>query len=450
VADPAGHVHLLWTEFLESTETRLSLSPASDAIMYALWDGMEWSTPVDILPSPDGTSVSSSVAAVDQAGVLHVLWATRKSNLYHSSAPVLQAASARAWTAPLLIASDLPTLQLPAAIVVGANNVLHVAYTTSESSREVASVRSEDGGQSWSAPVFVSGDVGLGDLGDMAPSTVALAVSPQGVLHLGWTMNDGEGFGAYIVYAQSTDDGRTWIPSVTVARRGEADYEADWLSIASRAGGQVLLVWAGIGRPPGRSYRLSSDGGLTWQPPQQFMFGLVGETEATRMVQDGLGNTHLFTPARSGDALLASGSGMRHLCWDGLDWTDSELLPGPLEKAGRYGGLATTAAVRLGNEFLVAYHDQGNGSIEVFHGHLDIPPMVTAVFSATATNPFTSPTDAEPAPAAQDLNPASTVAYVAMPHEQTPAAQSGAPILYGALAAAGLCVLVLVASKRKG
>jgi len=449
VADSAGGVHLFWTEYLEVSEKGESLAPQTDAIMYSRWQGDGWSSPVDVLPSPDGASIVASYAAVDTIGGLHVLWFTRAGNLYYSAAAVAHAAEARAWTAPLRLSTGLSTLQLPAAIAVDPFNTIHVVYTVGGASGDVTYIHSMDGGMTWSPPLSLSSEMTLANTLPLVASTVVLAVGGDGDLHVGWTMNDGEGFGVYILYTQSLDGGQTWTKPVVVAERADGDYEADWLSIAPRGDDQVLLVWGGVGNPPGRSYRLSTDGGLTWHPPVHFMRGLVGETEAIRMVSDGQGNTHLFTPARSSDEALAHGSGMRHLCWDGISWTQPELLPGPSEKPERYGGLATSAAVRLGNEFFVAYHDQGKGSVEVFHGLLDIPSQQPSVFSMEGPAGLLTLTPSSLPEVSQSTPPPTPLGWVAAPANRGGAdVANGLPVVAGALSAVTLCGLIIVARRR--
>lgn len=375
VTDPAGNVHLFYTEYLEVNHQFQSLVPETDVIMYSRWDGNAWSPPMDVLPSPDGSSIIASTAVADHHGQIHFLWFTSYNVLYYSRVFSANAGSAKAWTSPMPLATGLPTHQIPAAIAVDSANTLHTLYTPGNPPYDVAYVRSKDSGNTWSPPISLYSDINIPNLLDLVASSVAFSIGDDDVLHAGWTLNNREGFGEYIIYTRSEDRGQSWAPPTIIATRGNEDYEADWLALKAQKDGQIVLVWAGRGYPPGRSYRVSHDNGHTWEPPIPFMPGLVGETENIRIVADTYGNAHLFTPARSSNAELAYGSGMRHLCWDGSVWTSPELLPGPPEKPVYYGGLATAATVRLGNEFFVAYHDQGKGSVEVFHGVAEIPSL---------------------------------------------------------------------------
>lgn len=380
VADQMGQVHLFWTEALEVDESGRSLMPALDVLVYRQWREGIWTEPVDVLASPDNAGIWQSFAAADGCGVLHVVWVSRANNLFYASVPVASAMLVHAWSPPMQIATGLPTSQLPAAIAVDSQNALHIIYTTRDVGSEVVHIVSQDGGVTWAAEVSVSAAMQAFPQPGLVSSSVALNIDTEGGLHVGWTMVDGEGFGVAVLYSASKDGGQTWTPPMIVGERATGDYEADWLSIATVDAERILLVWAGIGMPPGRSYRFSSDGGLTWTEPTHFMQGLGGETEAIRMVVDRAGVVHLLTPARTTDSSMVRSSGVRYVYWTGSAWSAPQLLL--RENPEDQGGLATSATIRLGNEIFVAWHNQIRGSVELSRGITVSPALSPQPFAA--------------------------------------------------------------------
>ncbi len=446
VSDPSGGMHLLWVESKDPVEESAGDLAIVDALMYACWAGAGWTEPADILVSPDGSAIWQAFAAADSRGRLHLLLSVASGGLYYTSAPVGDAWQAVAWAPFALLAEGMPIGQLPAALAVDAEDALHVVYTTREAGRDIVYIRSDDGGATWSRGVTVATEMPYAGDRRLVPSSVALSLDPAGHLHAGWTLNDSEGFGRYIMYARSSDGGESWSPAFTLAQRDlAADYEVDWLSLATDRLGQLVAVWTGYGRPPGRSYRVSGDGGLTWAPKVDFMPGLVGETEATQMVADSQGGVHLFTPCRT----TTSDTGVRYLYWDGAAWTQPVKLPGPEGRYEAYGALATTAAIRLRSEIFVAYHDQGQGTIEVTYGVTGAPPDAPLVFPTDAEAPTREPQRSETLPMLEAMaspTPVGGRISVAEPAGRA----SVSPLVTAALSASGVgAIAVLMARRRR-
>ncbi len=190
---------------------------------------------------------------------------------------------------------------------------------------------------------------------------IALTIDSADRLHAGWSMFNQAGFGEVVYYTRSEDQGQTWERPLLVGIKAESDYESDWLNIATVGDNQVYLVWTGIGRPPGRIYRISKDSGLSFTEPIPFMNGWVGETESPRMVVDSGGTVHLFTPAR--DRETSRISGVHYLYWLGRFWSEPLLLEGPGENPSSYGALRMTATISLGSEIFAFWIDEGRGEI---------------------------------------------------------------------------------------
>jgi hypothetical protein len=377
VADRAGMVHLFWSErFGDEIDSR-GQRIHGNTLMYSRWRDGEWSTPNDVLVSPDGSEIWQPAVVVDQFGVLHVIWASAPGGrLYYSHAPVAQALSAQGWLVPKLLHSGLPTFALPAGIAVDSRGVVHVIATGSDIGQEVFHIASTDGGFSWSSPTSLSSKMPGLPADSLVSGGIAVYIDARDNLHAGWSMFNREGFGVVIYYTRSSDSGATWSTPFVVGEKAETDYEADWLNIAVVGENRIHLVWTGIGRPPGRIYRTSFDGGMTWTPATPFMEGLVGETESPRMVVDSAGVVHLFTPART----VTTDTGVRYAYWAGQTWTRPTKIPGPPPDPGAYPALGLTATINLGNQIWVAWYDQPKGEVFVTHGESGAPVVAPTSF----------------------------------------------------------------------
>jgi hypothetical protein len=66
VADEWGDVHALWSAVFAEDAI------IGDTLFYSFWDGVAWSTPVDVLYTP-GKPIWIPKAAVDSGGWLHLV-----------------------------------------------------------------------------------------------------------------------------------------------------------------------------------------------------------------------------------------------------------------------------------------------------------------------------------------------------------------------------------------
>ena len=137
VADDYGNVHVFWVEG--------GFDDLRTVIMYARFDGVTWSEPVDIwLSVPDSTFGFLSNPIVDQSGNLHIAWTMGQSGpILYYNAPIDGALSARNWVRHQSI--EVPANR--AELEVDSQGTLHIVYSNLEGNEPgVYYIRSKDGG----------------------------------------------------------------------------------------------------------------------------------------------------------------------------------------------------------------------------------------------------------------------------------------------------------------
>ena len=304
IADREGNLHVFWVDDLQ------------DVIYHRRLSGTSWSYPADILTSPDGTRPRIPMAAVDADDNLHLTWAggDTLAELYYSRAAAGDAGSARAWSAPVSLAHGM---RGAADVLVDRDGVLHVTYAEDAAAGNLYHLYSQDGGSNWSSPVRVSNVVRDSE----AAGGGRLAVDGRNRLHVAW----GEGPWGLpgpplrVLYARSSDGGRTWSEPLEVDSRDKYEYDPifgpQWISVASAGEDNVYLTWHGAGAAH-RVFLWSSDGGQTWSDTIHIFPGVPGAIGGWNdMAVDSAGVVHIIS-SRS--------DGIVYRAWDGQEWTEPE------------------------------------------------------------------------------------------------------------------------------
>jgi outer membrane protein assembly factor BamB len=306
VADAAGDLHLFF--FLR--EASDSGASSTSMIMYShMHDGV-WSAPVDVLV---GAGTNSPTVAVDQKGVLHVVWeGGQQGELAYSHAYISQAGSARGWSPPRLL-SEPNTYDSD--IQATDDGTLHLVYSTK--SGNVWYQDSTDGGTSWSSPVVVAEPETLG----CTTNNPRLVVDSAGTIHVVWTeLQLPTGWppcGA--LYSDSLDHGRTWSIPVQIAGAGYGQ-----VNLLAKEPSTVFLAWNAMVQIGERKYTRSIDGGFSWAPAQLLASKLRGGfTGMPSMAADSSGVIHLVT---SVDRPRGETMAVYHLAWNGTSWSDPVLV----------------------------------------------------------------------------------------------------------------------------
>lgn len=327
VADEQGKLYTFWSE---------SSDPAGPgtALYMAIWDGSRWSRATRMFqPRVTGTGLSAGATsvglseqpslAIDRDGRLHAVWrGEQEGAVLYSSSFARDAASSQAWAGPTTLPMPGRLGAWPDIEADPRSNTLHVLYAVPyNEGRGIHYVRSNDGGTSWLTSTVVF-DAVAAKWDSVDKPHLALDARAN-VLHAVWlrTALIGEARGRAVMYARSTDDGRTWSAPQKVA-----EGVLDWPRLATAEAGQVHLVWNRTKSAAGASTTFSEvwaqssfDGGQRWSEPRQVP-GFEDVTGPVCVASDGAGGLYVVGVGRgtSGEARLL------YSRWDGLAWTGHE------------------------------------------------------------------------------------------------------------------------------
>jgi hypothetical protein len=398
VADPYGFVHSFWTE--------TSFEDQRSVIEYARFDGVAWTSPIEL--SVTGDDINTISPVVDKQGILHLAWSEGLGGpAYYTQAPVTDALSAPNWAQPIRIEIPARALHLR----LDSQGVLHLVYLNQSDAPGVYYVRSADQGQTWSEPTWLDVDI----LPDHIPDGLSFDLDDTDGLHVVWF------YGAlapgaradWVRYARSLDGGRTWSAPYTIDRYipGSTHFltNASPIMIVQRQ--TVHVIWA-AGDLPYRYHRYSADAGQTWSEPKH-IFGQLHGQAFDGLTIDRAGRVHYLAQIRYPQAIY-------HAYWARGQWSTPELVYLIAEEesdegiGNRIHAHFTLPVVRAGNQLVLTFTDppaDANRRLFAMDRILeDIDPLatvpvpppaatLTAVPSPTALRPTAEPTWTATAPA---------------------------------------------------
>jgi hypothetical protein len=191
--DLQGRVHMVWVQ-------GIGLTGAS--LFYAHFDDGTASPPSEIVRSASGEFLRQPALTVDSEDRLHLVWSGGEADqVYYSRAEANQAGSASGWL-PARALSDAVNVSRPQIATDNAGRLLVLYAVPVNEQRGIYLVRSDDGGEIWSAPESVF-DAAAADWNVVDHPT--LVVTPDGILHVAWvqTQLPGTGFTLGIFYTRS-------------------------------------------------------------------------------------------------------------------------------------------------------------------------------------------------------------------------------------------------------
>ncbi|MBN1400111.1 MAG: exo-alpha-sialidase, partial [Anaerolineae bacterium] len=291
-----------------------------DGLTSAFYDGRSWFAP---LPSPisalrliEDQTVSQPIEVMpslfgDGLGGAHAFWLSKPENKDEPSAFLHSrlAIGSTEWSRPEMLAPNALAWQL----VSDGQGGLHLVYLcnvhTSEHPSGIYHLRSDDGGETWSAPTSLNTSLYFRLL-DETNAHLSAALDDDGRLHVTW---DDPQTGQAL-YARSEEGGNTWGPLWALGADGVGAQKA--LLVAER-GDTLLSIWQA--KASDADYRLyeqgSLDGGLSWGAPERVLTAIRGEPDgpSSMWMVDGI-------------PLLVAGRGGRRLrfaAWDASGAADA-------------------------------------------------------------------------------------------------------------------------------
>lgn len=390
VSDPSGYAYLFWSEDIEGERFRFTGS--GNTLFCVMWDGSEWSQPIDVMISPKRGGVLGHRAIVDASGTVHMIWfGDNPAKVFYSQAPAFEGCqNATSWSTPVELATEISATENSVALAYEAPYTLHVIYARGpqgaepEEPRGVTYIKSTDSGLNWSQSLdlYVTPDPRRG------ASNLQLNLLNDHALFATWTEWDATGNGQHIFFTQSADSGLAWGIPQEVAATTSLEYEHDWLSmVALPETERIAAIWEG-GERAYRQMRFSDDDGETWSPRRRLFEELVGENGYTEFVYDAVGRLHLFLANRGiSGRFEPSDIGLYHSVWEGNRWRPPELLQGinPMvnPKVAILGGDQFVAAWYSSTNDPLANKDRENtfasGDIIVMTGTIDDTPRLASV-----------------------------------------------------------------------
>jgi hypothetical protein len=389
VADQYGYVHCFWTETLfESGRT---------IIKYARFDGTTWTKPNDIYVAGEG--IRNISPFVDQQGTLHIAWSEGQIGIvYYTHAPAYNALSVQSWANPIQV--NVPAR--PVYLQVDSKGIFHILYVNQTEESGVYYIHSEDGGVTWSEPVWLDPDIRPGYI----PDSLDFQLDENDGLHATWFYGSRELRGGrpdWVRYTHSLDGGHTWSTPFTIDQYKEgSDYDLDNASPNMIVQGKnVHVIWA-AGSLPYRNHRYSTDRGLTWSAPVQ-IFGELHGQAFDDLTVDRAGRVHFF-------AQIRYPMGIYHAYWDQNGWSNPMLVYLIADEDSEEGigdrvhAHDTVPVVRAGNQLVLTFADgpaDPNRRLFVTYRTLDdIPPLENVPTpTPTATPvPLFSPTPIQNTP----------------------------------------------------
>lgn len=317
-ADLAGRVHVVWSSGI-ATGPRQEF----DTVIYrSTVDGVNWTPPVDIAALPTKGAVTRATLLVDPTGWFHLTY--RSYTIYYAHAPVTDVRAARLLPAQPVSSPDVGYFSR---MVLDTHGRLHLFYTENAFIAGCTGCFhayhrwSEDGGNTWSAPVDIS----------PVPTGVAkpqIVVDDQDNLHVVLEMGRGGDLGqvpepATVAYVASYDRGATWTQPRTFA---PVEQSTRNIAIGLDRSGALVASWL-LADPEKDQvfYSVSADRGRTWSDPQPIP-GIWGgwalyqaKTDTYMMTRDSAGTLYLMLVGRE----QQTDETLSVLClrWDGSAWS---------------------------------------------------------------------------------------------------------------------------------
>jgi len=225
--------------------------------------------PSNIAISPFGVVVRNSVAVDSKNGLVHALYRS-KGSLFYQNAPLEKSNSALNWSEPRNI--DDYSSSYYNDIAVDQKGVIHIVWTQVKQDEGVKGTdvnnfrqviyyrQSSDFGVSWSFPKLVA-------VPKYGATRVVLKTDAAGGLHISYD----DGYDNYVGkwtatlsgYTHSLDNGKTWSDPTVFGSETEPIVQS---TITPFGDSSVMMSWRVI-KKQRIDYAISNDRGITWSTP---------------------------------------------------------------------------------------------------------------------------------------------------------------------------------------
>ena len=208
--EAGGLMHLLWTGSSADAGT-------TEQLTYARGDGVNWTVAGGVLTSPNGGKAEAPTMSTGTGGSLHAVWSGGfAGEIYYSHAFIRDAATSSGWSSPQLLPAPIKAGASPV-LAVDSTAGLHVLYAIPlNESRGIYYTQSADQGATWSAPKLIFDAAAAGWA--MVAET-HLVIDGHGRLHATWVQMAlppaTTRLGVY--YSRSEDGGQTWSQPLQVS-----------------------------------------------------------------------------------------------------------------------------------------------------------------------------------------------------------------------------------------
>ncbi|MFQ5923117.1 MAG: sialidase family protein [Anaerolineales bacterium] len=350
VVDREGNPHVFWIENPAPDEDATDHLPG--AIIYSRWNRFTWTTPRDILVAKSADRIHRLEVALDDSDRFHLVyvdWADKRP--YYSSSDLKAAEDPRLWTKPAAIGgSSVWSIDLESH-----DRELYLAFSEFTAPYEIGFVLSDNGGQSWSEPSWVSNALGREEFAN----DVRLARDQEGVIHIAWAQYElPDGYPpARVNYSKSHDGGGSWTSKIDVhiGRYGNPN-------VVAGRGEYLYLAWNGASGVGGRYFRQSLNAGNSWSERTTIAPGIGGLTGAPAMAIDSSGTLHLASASASSSGI----DGIAFASWDGGAWSELENASqtyDPYTTEEQRKGFEPWMAISAGNRIHLVYIGKGHSDV---------------------------------------------------------------------------------------
>ena len=381
VADQNHVVHAFSSQWLEKNG-----DDPKRVIVYNQWTPDQgWSEPIDILLPQLKDDARLNSVALDQAGVIHLVFASGDNtqvNLYYSKAPARDAGKASAWSEPILIDANVQDPE-NAAIYVNDPLNLGILFAGTEKGNGMYATYSTDGGERWSHPVSIFSTSNR----EYLVNNLQINQGGSGDVHAIWNeiTDGGQGRGIYYTVLNTGD--LRWRAPQRIAE-AESGYGTNTPAVIERDG--ELFAFYNLN---GIMMKRSMDGGASWTNPVLIFSRHVGVNGALSLVIDSDNVLHLLFGQRiTGNPDI---HGMWHSVWQGEKWSEPEaIVSGPAipDQVGvnAFDPYEARAVVSQGNILLVTWRSdpglKGNG-VWFSYKVLDAPELLGDILPVLQQKP---------------------------------------------------------------